>query len=284
VNAGFNGHARSIEVEVVRQSAQDGIGVAHQGQDAIMIAHIEVCGDESRTLIGPQKTREMVEPNSGEPNLAHVWSLQEIISAGRALQTGAEYQHAHAAVLHGSKRKSKSKRPSPRLLVPVLESRHTMRQYSAMADPSSSADWRAHLLVTTDQIDALLARTRHIAVLGIKPESHGDRPAFFVAEYAQRAGFDVIPVPVYYPSVKEILGRPVVRRLVDVTVPIDLVNVFRRPEHISQHLEDMLAARPRAVWFQSGIRHDQIAEQLARAGIDVVQDRCLMVELSRRGQ
>jgi predicted CoA-binding protein len=57
-----------------------------------------------------------------------------------------------------------------------------------------------------------------------------------------------------------------------------MVNVFRRPEDIPPHLEDILAARPRSVWFQSGIRNDGAAEQLARAGIQVVQDRCLMVE------
>jgi len=62
------------------------------------------------------------------------------------------------------------------------------------------------------------------------------------------------------------------------------VNVFRRPSDIPAHLEDLLASRPRAVWFQLGIRHDEAAETLARAGIDVVQDRCLLVELQARGR
>ena len=144
--------------------------------------------------------------------------------------------------------------------------------------------WRAHLLETTEEIGLLLARVRRVAVLGIKPETHADRPAFYVPEYVSQAGFEVVPVPVYYPEVTHILGQPVVRRLVDVPGPIDLVDVFRRPEHIAPHLDDFLAARPGAVWFQSGIRHDRVAESLARAGIDVVQDRCLMVELSRRGR
>lgn len=142
-------------------------------------------------------------------------------------------------------------------------------------------DWKRHLLESPDAIRALLARTRRVAVLGIKPESRADRPAFFVPAYAAAAGFDVIPVPVYYPEVKEILGRPVFRRLVDVPGHIDLVDVFRRPEHIPQHLDDLLAAKPGAVWMQSGIRNDDVAEALARAGIDVVQDHCLMVELGR---
>jgi predicted CoA-binding protein len=66
--------------------------------------------------------------------------------------------------------------------------------------------------------------------------------------------------------------------LVDIPGEIDLVDVFRRAEDIGAHVEDILAKQPRAVWFQSGIRHDEIAERLARAGIKVVQDRCLMVE------
>ena len=102
--------------------------------------------------------------------------------------------------------------------------------------------------------------------------------------YAQRAGFRIIPVPVYYPEVTEILGEPVVRSVSGIGAPVDLVNVFRRPSDIPAHLEDLLASRPRAVWFQLGIRHDEAAETLARAGIDVVQDRCLLVELQARGR
>lgn len=156
--------------------------------------------------------------------------------------------------------------------------------YSSMSAKPENGDWRRHLLGTPQEIRALLERTRRIAVLGIKPDSHGDRPAHYVPAYVQAAGFDVIPVPVYYPDVTDILGQPVYRRLADVPAPIDLVNVFRRPEHVPLHVEDILAARPRAVWMQSGIRHDEVAETLARAGIDVVQDRCLMVELSRLGR
>jgi len=153
-----------------------------------------------------------------------------------------------------------------------------------MSHASRTDDWRAHLLDSSAHIDRLLEGTHTVAVLGIKPESRSDRPAFFVPEYAQRAGLEIIPVPVYYPDVTHILGRPVFRRLADIPTSIDLVNVFRRPEHIPPHVDDMLAARPRAVWFQAGIRNDAVAERLARAGIDVVQDRCLMVELSRMGR
>lgn len=143
-------------------------------------------------------------------------------------------------------------------------------------------NWRDRLLETPQQIDALLARTRRVAVLGIKTEAQADQPAYYVPRYLADAGLDVVPVPVYYPEATQILGQPVHRRLADVPAPpIDLVDVFRRPSDLPPHLDDILAARPAAVWLQSGIRNDAFAEQLARAGIDVVQDHCLMVEHRR---
>jgi predicted CoA-binding protein len=148
---------------------------------------------------------------------------------------------------------------------------------------SSAAVWRSHLIDNTEDMRALLRQTRRIAVLGIKPESRADQPAHFVAAYTQEAGFEIVPVPVYYPEVTEILGQPVYRRLIDIPGDIDMVNVFRRPEHVPQHVDDIIAKRPRSVWLQLGIQNDEAAEQLARAGIDVVQDRCLKVELMRMG-
>ncbi|HEX5073619.1 MAG TPA: CoA-binding protein [Gemmatimonadaceae bacterium] len=148
---------------------------------------------------------------------------------------------------------------------------------------TTNAEWRSRLIDSTEEIRALLRRSRRIAVLGIKPETRADQPAHFVPVYTMEAGFEVIPVPVYYPEVTEILGQRVYRRLVDVPGDIDIVNVFRRPEHIPPHVDDILAKRPRSVWMQLGIRNDDAAEQLARAGIEVVQDRCLKVELMRMG-
>jgi predicted CoA-binding protein len=152
-----------------------------------------------------------------------------------------------------------------------------------MTSPSigQSANWRSHLLDSNEQIRHLLTRTRRIAVLGIKTEAQSYQPAFYVAEYAQSAGYEIIPVPVYYPDVTTILGQPVYRRLADIPGDVDLVNVFRRSHDVPPHLDDILAKGPKAVWMQSGIRHDEVAERLARAGIDVVQDRCLMVEVRR---
>ena len=139
-------------------------------------------------------------------------------------------------------------------------------------------DWQENIIEAGGEIKHLLAETKRIAVLGIKTEQQSYQPAFYVPQYMANAGFEIIPVPVYYPEVTRILGREVYRKLVDVPGEVDLVNVFRRPQDIEAHVEDILAKRPRAVWFQSGIRHDAAAERFARAGIKVVQDRCLMVE------
>ena len=145
------------------------------------------------------------------------------------------------------------------------------------------ADWRDHLVEDDARIRDLLAATRRVAVLGIKTDAQADQAAFYVPRFLAERGVEVVPVPVYYPEVKEILGRPVYRTLADVPGPIDLVDVFRRPRDVPAHLPDLLAKKPRAVWMQLGIRNDEAAEALARAGILVVQDRCLMVEWRRLG-
>jgi predicted CoA-binding protein len=139
-------------------------------------------------------------------------------------------------------------------------------------------DWQKNLIDSSAEIRDLLASTKTIAVLGIKTEAQSNQPAFYVPRYLATAGFEVIPVPVYYPQVTEILGQTVYRKLVDVPVEVDMVNVFRRSEDVPAHLDDILAKKPKAVWMQSGIANSAVAEQLAQAGIKVVQDRCLMVE------
>jgi predicted CoA-binding protein len=143
-------------------------------------------------------------------------------------------------------------------------------------------DWRSHLLESDKAIQELLQTSKRIAVLGMKVEPN--RPARYVPAYAMSAGYEIIPVPVYYPDVTEILGKQVYRKVADVPGEVDIVNVFRRPSDIPAHVDDIIAKKPRAVWFQMGIVNDEAAEKLARAGIDVVQDRCLMVELRRIGK
>jgi hypothetical protein len=143
---------------------------------------------------------------------------------------------------------------------------------------SESTAWRDRLISDPGRIAAIARGARRVAVLGIKTEAQGDQAAFYVPAYLAGAGVEVIPVPVYYPEVREILGRPVFRRVADAPGPIDIVDVFRRPADVDAHVQDLIEAKPAVVWLQSGIRNDGAAEQLARAGIDVVQDRCLMVE------
>jgi predicted CoA-binding protein len=141
-----------------------------------------------------------------------------------------------------------------------------------------TASWRENLLEKDAQIAEVLRDAQRVAVLGIKTEAQQSQPAFYVPNYLQRAGYEIIPVPVYYPEVQVILGQPVHRNLTAVPPPIDLLIVFRRSVDVPSHVDDILAARPAAVWFQTGIRHDASAQRLAEAGIKVVQDRCAMVE------
>lgn len=139
-------------------------------------------------------------------------------------------------------------------------------------------DWRKNILTSPKDVAALIRETKRIAVLGIKPESHSRQPAFYVPRYMADKGYEIVPVPVYYPEITEILGQAIYRKLSDVPGEIDMVNVFRRPNDIPPHVEDIILTRPKSVWFQLGIRNDEAAEQLAREGIKVVQDMCLMVE------
>ncbi len=142
----------------------------------------------------------------------------------------------------------------------------TQQLEESMKPQTDGAHWRDHLIESPSQIKQLLENTHRIAVLGIKPDP--SQPANYVPEYAERAGYEIVPVPVYYKELTEMMGKKVYRKLVD----------------IPPHVEDIIAKKPKSVWFQLGIRNDAAAEKLARAGIDVVQDHCLLVELGRIGR
>jgi predicted CoA-binding protein len=165
---------------------------------------------------------------------------------------------------------------APDCLFPAVSS--TILATDTRMTTGMTTDWQAHLIEDDAAIRRLLGETRRIAVLGIKTAESG-QPAYYVPEYAQRTGIEIVPVPVYYPEATEILGEQVYRKVADIPGEIDMVNVFRRPRDIDAHVDDILAKKPKSVWFQLGIRNDQAAERFAKAGIDVVQDRCLMVEL-----
>ena len=143
------------------------------------------------------------------------------------------------------------------------------------------ADWRENLIADDAKIAEIVRTAKRVAVVGIKTAEKPEQPAFNVPEYLANHGVEIVPVPVYYPDVAEILGKKVYRKVADVPGSLDIVDVFRKPSDIPAHLDDILAKKPRVVWFQLGIRNDAAAETLARPGILVVQDKCLKVEHRR---
>jgi len=103
----------------------------------------------------------------------------------------------------------------------------------------------------------IAGEAKTVAVLGIRPSSFAGRPAYFVPEFLQSTGVEIIPVPTQrLPNDEHILGQPVVHKLADIQRRVDIVDVFRRPEDLPGHVEDILAMdpRPNCVWLQSGIR------------------------------
>jgi predicted CoA-binding protein len=132
-------------------------------------------------------------------------------------------------------------------------------------------------LTAENSIRELLLDARNIAVLGASNRS--GRPAYYVPQYLARSGYEVFPVNPRHLG-ETLWERPVYATLAELGDRIDIVNVFRRAEDIPGHLADILAMKPlpRAVWFQLGIRNDAAAGQLRSAGIDVIQDRCILMD------
>ena len=140
--------------------------------------------------------------------------------------------------------------------------------------------WERNLVTTDEGVADVLRTAKSIAVLGAKAEP--SEPAFYVPRYLSAQGYRILPVNPTL-SVRELHGQPIVGALADLAAPVDVVEVFRRPELLPGHATEILALpwRPAVVWFQLGIRHDDAAERLARAGIRVVQDRCMMPDHRR---
>jgi uncharacterized protein len=147
-----------------------------------------------------------------------------------------------------------------------------------MAEPADYEESEQMVIESASEARRLLMEARRIAVLGIKPETHASEPAHYVSAFLKRQGIDVIPVPVYYPEVTQILGEPVYRSLVDVPGDLDMVIVFRRPKDVLPHVPDIVAKGTKTVWMQLGIYNEEAAAQLSAAGINVVQNRCAMVD------
>jgi predicted CoA-binding protein len=141
-------------------------------------------------------------------------------------------------------------------------------------------EWHALLVQDDDGLARILRETRSVAVLGAKGEP--GEPAFYVPAYLKARGYRVLPVNPTRAG-ERILGEPVVATLADLPEPVDVIEVFRRPEFLPGHAYEILRLpwKPAAVWLQLGIRHDAVAAALAGAGIRVVQDRCMMPEHRR---
>jgi hypothetical protein len=125
-------------------------------------------------------------------------------------------------------------------------------------------------------IQALLAGARRIAVVGLSPKP--DRDSNRIARYLLERGYQVVPV---YPREEQILGQTVYRRVQDIPEPVDIVDVFRQSHDIPEVVEDVLAAKAPALWLQLGCVHDGAVQKAAAAGVQVVADRCIMVDHAR---
>jgi predicted CoA-binding protein len=137
-------------------------------------------------------------------------------------------------------------------------------------------------LSTDAQIAKVLREARTIVVLGAHTEA--SRAAFYVPEYLHAQGYRILPVNPQLAG-RTLWGREVRASLAELGEPVDIVDVFRRPDLLPQHLADVLAMapRPRVVWLQLGIRNDGFARDLEAVGIDVVQDHCTLADHRRLG-
>ena len=147
------------------------------------------------------------------------------------------------------------------------------------------SDYRGNLIEDSDGVRKAVQDSKRIAVLGIKTEAQSGQPAFYVADYLASAGVEVVPVPVYYPEVKTILGQQVYRKVAEIPGEVDMVDVFRRSEEVAHVVGEALEHLPglRVIWTQLGVRDDAAAGRARARGVLVIQDRCPAIEVPRLG-
>ena len=133
-------------------------------------------------------------------------------------------------------------------------------------------------LTTDSEIVSLLRRSRTIAVVGLS--ANPARDSHRVAQYLLSRGYTVFPVN---PTLTGVLGLKAFPDIAAIGHPVDIVDVFRRPEHLGQIVEDAIAIGARAVWGQFGVVDAAAAERAQAAGLMVVMDRCIKVEHHRLG-
>lgn len=135
-------------------------------------------------------------------------------------------------------------------------------------------------IVDEASVRRVLEEARTIAVLGAHEDP--DKPAHYVPAYLSEQGYEILPVNPALAG-RRLFGRPVTATLAELGTAVDIVDVFRRPDKVPEHVDDILAMqpRPRLVWLQLGIRNDEAARRLIDAGIEVVQDRCTLADHRR---
>lgn len=126
------------------------------------------------------------------------------------------------------------------------------------------------MLTDLRTIRKILAESTTIAIVGLSPKE--DRPSNMVARYLLAQGYIIFPVN---PGQREILGLRCYASLREIQQPVDIVDIFRRPEDIPAVVQDAIAICAGVVWMQEGIVHEAAAAMATRAGIDVIMDRCL---------
>jgi len=129
----------------------------------------------------------------------------------------------------------------------------------------------------SDPIGDVLSASRVIAVVGLS--SKPTRPSFGVSRYMQEAGYRIIPVN---PNEQQVLGEKCYRRLEDIPVRVDIVDVFRRSEFVPEVVKSAIAVGAKVVWLQEGVVHEEAAARARAAGLSVVMDRCILKEHAQR--
>jgi predicted CoA-binding protein len=122
-------------------------------------------------------------------------------------------------------------------------------------------------------IKEILERYKNIAVVGLSSQTW--RPSYSVSRYMQSAGYRIIPVN---PKETEVLGEKVYASLDDVPGPVEIVDIFRRPEFVPDIVEAAIRRKARVIWMQLGVVNEAAAERARAAGLEVVMDRCILVE------
>ncbi len=128
-----------------------------------------------------------------------------------------------------------------------------------------------------DTIHEALTKLRNIAVVGLSSKT--ERPSHGVSAYMQQQGYRIFPIN---PNESEVLGERCYPSLLEVREPVEIVNVFRRSEYVPEIVEQAIQMKARMIWMQEGVSHPQAAQRAREAGLEVVEDRCILKDYAKR--